>query len=104
MLSDRRRDEQEKKAGREVIQGAVGNTLRMTSENNDWMIDQADQSIARVRQRDSITNTCAVQLLAFVQGLEQRFSARRLFGQLGNLIHQLEQDRFPIVAPEVQSD
>jgi hypothetical protein len=63
----------------------------MPSKNDDWFIDQADQRIPRVRQRDAIADSGAVQLFAFFQSANERLlrvGAARNFRNKGNQFAQ----------------
>src|SRR5436190_23869576 len=102
MLSYGRRDKQEKKTCGNLINGAKIDAGGVASENNDRVIDQANQGIARVRQCDPVTDASAVQLLPVMQGAQQGLPRFGLVCQCLDLIDQLLEDRIAVRAFEIQ--
>ena len=67
MLGHGRSDQQEEQARRSLVDRVVLNSGRMPAENDDRMVDQANQAVARMGQRDPVANSRAVELFAFME-------------------------------------
>ena len=83
MLRDGRRKQQEEQPGRDAVNGVVGNSPRVPSKDDQGVIHEPHQSVARVRQGDAVTDAGAVELLAFAQRPQQRLPRCRFFASCG---------------------
>src|SRR6058998_2846199 len=71
MLRHGRGDQQEKQLGGLRVDGAVRYALVVSAKNNHRLFDEADERVASVRQGDTVTDSGAVELLAFLQRPKQ---------------------------------
>jgi hypothetical protein len=102
VLGDGWRHDQEKKASRKRIGGAVGDALGMAAEHYQRGIDESYQRIPRVGQSDTVSDTSAVELFAFLQGSEKGLPCLGLVRQFRDLVHQFAQNRFAVAARQIQ--
>src|SRR5687767_11415468 len=70
VLLDRRCHQHEEKPGWRSIHGAVGNSLLMTSENDDGSIHDARKRVACMGQSNPATDAGTMKLLTFAQGAQ----------------------------------
>jgi len=71
MLRHGRRDEQEKQSGGLRIDGAVRDALVVPAKNDHWPFDEADERVASMGQGNTVADSGAVKLLAFMQRAKQ---------------------------------
>ena len=102
MLGDSRCDKEEKQARGNVIDGAIRNAIGMAGEDDDRMVNEADESVTSMRKGDAIANAGAVELLALVKGAQKDKAGFRLAGEFGDLTDQFAQDGFAVEAGEIQ--
>ena len=84
-------DQQEKQLGGLRVDGAVRYPLVVPAKNDHWLFDEANERIARVGQGDTVANSGAVELLAFLQSAKQSLLSFRASGDFWNPADELIQ-------------
>ncbi|MCD6051133.1 MAG: hypothetical protein K0Q55_2536 [Verrucomicrobia bacterium] len=104
MLADIGSDEQEENFRRDTVIRSVMHAGRVTAEDDDSAVHHADEGIAGVGQGDTFSDAGGVQVLAFLQGAQERLLGGRLSGDLRDMIDQFRQDGIAARAPKLELD
>ncbi len=97
-------DQQEKQLGGLRVYGAVRDALVVPAKNNHRLFDEADEGIAGMGQGDTVADSCAVELLAFLQGAKQDSLGFGAGGDFRNPAHQLVQHVVPLTPAQTKLD
>jgi len=97
-------DQQEKQLGGLRVDGAVRYPLVVPAKNDHWLFDEANERIARVGQGDTVANSGAVELLAFLQSAKQGLLGFGASGDFRNPADKFIQHVVPLAPTQAKLD
>jgi hypothetical protein len=97
-------DQQEEQVSGLRVDGAVRYALVVPAKNDDRLFDEADERVASMGQGDTIANSGAVELLAFLQRAEQSELGLGARGDFRDPADQFMQHVVPLTATQTKVD
>ena len=97
-------DEEEEESGRLTIHGSEGDPFRMAAEGHDGVVHQADERVAGVGQGDAVADAGAVELFAFLQGIEKGLAGGGMLAEFRHCGHEFAEDTVAVRGLQPQED